>query len=191
VITIPEVIRQTLHPAAAGFNTSSAAAFDLDVAGGERMASTLAEFLAQYTAAEEAYPATAFLPLTCPCGSDHFRLARAGSSTQRTCSRCGAVRTIARFGDSAGWEEAVQYGEGEESFYCTGCGADKASVCLGFAGYPEAPGVDAVKWFYVGVRCCVCGRDECFNDGKVGRGPMAEAVFREVAGEAPREGGTT
>ena len=48
---------------------------------------------------------------------------------------------------------------------------------------PELP--DAVLWFFVGVRCSKCGILDCFNDGKVGRGPMAEATFREIAGEMP------
>ena len=147
------------------------------------MLSSLAEFLAAYTADEEAYPATAFWPVSCLCGSDHFRLTRVRSTTRRTCTRCGTVRYIARFGDDCGWEEALQDGADGEEFYCTGCGGDRASVCLGFAGYPEVPGLDSVKWFFVGVRCCECGLDECFNDGKVGRGLMAEPVFREVAGE--------
>lgn len=147
---------------------------------------SLAEFLAQSTAAAQAYPATAFLPLTCYCGSDHFWLVRAGSITQRTCTRCGKVRFIGRFGDRCGWEEAAAGGGANEWYACARCGADKACVCLGFAGYPEVPGLDAVKWFYVGGRCSVCGHDQCFNDGKVGRGPMAESVFLEIAGEDPR-----
>jgi hypothetical protein len=145
------------------------------------MESSLADFLAKYTA-QEAYPATAFMPVLCVCGSDHFRLSRVRSTTQRTCSRCGAVRYIARFGNDCGWEEALQDGAEGEWFSCVACGGDKASVCLGFAGYPDSPGLDAVKWFYVGVRCCECRRDECFNDGEVGCGPMAESVFREIAG---------
>lgn len=149
------------------------------------MVSSLAEFLATNTAEEEAYPATAFWPITCFCGSDHFRLARTRSVTQRTCTRCGAVRYIARFGDASGWEEAIHDGEEAEWFSCAGCGGDKAIVCLGFAGYPETPELNSVKWFYVGVRCCECGLNECFNDGKVGRGPMTDSVFREIAGEQP------
>jgi hypothetical protein len=145
------------------------------------MTANLAEFLARYTALEEAYPATAFLPVQCYCGSDHFRLARAGSVTQRICTRCAAVRTIGR--SPGGWEDAVQESGPEELYFCTSCGSDRASVCLGFAGYLHQPELDAIQWFYVGVRCCDCGREACFNYGKVGRGPMAEPVYREIAGE--------
>lgn len=146
------------------------------------MASSLAEFLARCTA-EQAYPATAFRSVSCSCGSDHFRLARVGPLTKRTCSRCGTVCSI-----TGACDEENEAGREEKSFFCAECGADKASVGVGFAGNPESMGVDAVLWFYVGVRCCVCGRDECFNDGKLGRGPMGESVFREVTGETPRRG---
>lgn len=149
------------------------------------MAKSLADFLAQYTATEEAYPATHFHAVACACGSDSFTLDRAGSVTRRICVQCQQVRYIDRFGTGTGWEEAVEDQEGEEAYACLGCDADQAHVCLGFAGYPEAPDIDAVKWYYVGVRCTQCGADECFNDGKVGRGPMAGEVFRQVSGERP------
>ena len=74
--------------------------------------------------------------------------------------------------------------EGEDKYFCEECMGETAHLCLGFAGYPEAPNLDAVKWFYLGARCCECGLDECFNDGKVGRGPMSEKVFREIAGQS-------
>ena len=158
------------------------------------MAKSLADVLAKYTAAKQAYPATAFLPLTCTCGCDRFRLARAWSSIQRTCAGCGAVRYIDRWGTSAGWDEAIGEGETPEPFECAECGGTEAYVCLGFAGYEkhpgskrkaEAPPDDAVLWYYVGVRCCGCSLDGVFGDGKVGRGPMAEPLFRQVAGEQP------
>jgi hypothetical protein len=149
------------------------------------MAGSLAEYLAYYTTTEQAYPATAFHPVACACGGDRFTLDRAGTVTRRTCAVCGQVRYIDRFGTGDGWLEAVEDQEGEEAYFCQSCGGDQAQVCLGFAGYPESPGLDAVKWYYVGVRCAACGEAECFNDGKVGRGPMAEAVFRQVSGEEP------
>jgi hypothetical protein len=157
------------------------------------MAESLADFLAHYTAAEEAYPAIRFLPLVCSCGRDRFRLARAWSSIQRTCAGCGAVRYIDRFGTSDGWDEAVGEGEIPEPFECPECASAEAHVCLGFAGYANHPGCkdkvapvpEAVLWYYVGVRCCRCWLDGLFGDGKVGRGPMDEAVFREIAGEPP------
>jgi hypothetical protein len=157
------------------------------------MAESLADFLVEYTAADQAYPATAFHPLICSCGCNRFRLARAWSSIQRTCASCGAVRYIDREGTSDGWDEAVGEGESPEPFQCSECGFTEAQVCLGFAGYEKhpccvgksEPSPDAVLWYYVGVRCCGCLLDGVFGGGKVGRGPMAEVVFREVAGDLP------
>src|SRR5262245_66653861 len=99
------------------------------------MEKSLADFLAEYTASEEAYPATAYLPLTCGCGCDRFRLSRAWSSIQRTCAECGAVRYIDRWGNSDGWDEAVGEGATPEPFACLECGSGECHVCLGFAGY--------------------------------------------------------
>src|SRR5262245_53491822 len=141
------------------------------------------EFLRRFTdPAGGGYQATAFRHVVCPCGGDCFALARAGTITRRTCMKCGDVRYICRFGAGSGWEEAVEDG-GEEPFTCGyECdGEEGAQVCLGFAGYPSNPNLNAVLWFFVGIRCCGCGYYDCFNDGKVGRGPMGEAVFREVA----------
>jgi hypothetical protein len=59
------------------------------------------------------------------------------------------------------------------------CGSKQANVAVGFAGYDEDPKLDAVKWFYVGLRCARCGVLCCFNDGKVGRGP-AKLVSRRA-----------
>jgi hypothetical protein len=143
----------------------------------------LEEYLARYTTVEQAYPATAFLWVVCPCGSDCFSLARAGTITRRTCANCGQIRFIDRFGTGDGWSEAVEDEEGEEAFTCDNCGGVQVRICLGFAGYPEVPNLDAVKWYYVGVRCSGCCEDSCFNDGKVGRGPLAEKVFRQISGE--------
>jgi hypothetical protein len=156
----------------------------------------IAEYLVAYTSTEDGYPATAFRQLVCPCGSNRFRLVRAGSHTQRTCAGCKQVRYIDRFGKGAGWKEAVAE-EGSEPYKCVGCGGNKVNVCLGFADYarhpgykdkPDSPLPDAVLWFFVGVRCAKCGTLGCFNDGKVGRGPIAESTFREIAGEQPQKG---
>lgn len=149
------------------------------------MAESLAEYLTRYTTTEQAYAATAFHSVVCACGGVRFTLDRAGAVTRRTCAACGEVRYIDRFGTGDGWLEAVEDQESEDAYFCEECMGETALVCLGFAGYPEAPGLDAVKWYYVGVRCSECARDECFNDGKVGRGPMAEALFRQVSGEQP------
>ncbi len=143
-------------------------------------ASDLQPYLTEYTATEEAYPATAFFPVSCPCGSERFQLVRAGSITQRTCPSCGQVCYICRDGDPIHWEEVAEQ-EDPEPYTCMGCREDTANVCLGFAGYEESQ-VDAVKWFYVGVRCSGCGILGCFNSGKVGRGPMSAEVFARVAG---------
>ena len=152
-------------------------------------------YLAAYTANGDGYPATVFWPVVCPCGSDRFRLARANSITQRTCVSCKEVRYIDRFGHGRGWQEAVA-DQRKEAYSCVGCRGKAVNVCLGFADYTRHPGFkkgdplpDAVLWFFVGVRCLRCGILGCFNDGKVGRGPMAEATFREIAGERPHTRG--
>jgi hypothetical protein len=138
-------------------------------------------FLAELTLAT--YPATEFRPVRCGCGSDRFRLVRAREVTQRTCAGCGRVGYISRGKVVlAAWREAVEE-EGPEPFRCVGCGGDEANVCVGFAGYPDAPQMPpAVRWFYVGTRCCACGILGEFNNGKVGRYPPEE-VYPEVLGE--------
>ena len=147
------------------------------------MVRSLAEYLTYYTTTEQAYTATAFLPVFCSCGHDRFTLDRAGAATRRKCTQCGQVRFINRFGNDESWLESVEDQMSEEAYFCQACGSNQAHVCIGFGGYPESPGLDAIKWYYVGVRCAACGADECFNDGKVGRGPMTDAVFRQVSGE--------
>jgi hypothetical protein len=151
--------------------------------GSER--SDIEAYLAEYTATEEAYPATAFHPIACRCGSDRFKVVRARSTTQRTCLSCGEVRYICRDGDPIHWSEEVDE-ENPEPYTCADCRGNAVNVCLGFAGYPEKPGLNAVKWFYVGVRCCRCGALGCFNSGKVGRRPMTAEVFSQVAGLSTR-----
>ena len=119
------------------------------------MPRSLAEYLADYTATEQAYPATAFHLVACACGGDRFTLGRAGTVTRRTRAECGQVRYIDRFGTGDGWLEAVEDQEGEEVYFASACEGIQAHVSLGFAGYPESPGLDAVKWYYVGVQCAV------------------------------------
>jgi hypothetical protein len=82
------------------------------------------------------------------------------------------------------WVEAVEE-DGIERYRCIGCGGEEANVGVGFAGYPENPEVDGVKWFYVGVRCVGCGILGCFNEGKVGWGPAVD-VYHKVAGASDR-----
>ena len=53
-------------------------------------------------------------------------------------------------------EEAVEEEE-PEPYYCVNCDCEDANVRVGFAGYSEDKKLDAVKWFYVGVRCARCG----------------------------------
>ncbi len=160
-------------------------------------ASDIGPYLAEYTLCGGGYPANAFWPVVCTCGSAQFRLLRARSITQRTCAGCGQVRYISRSGDGGGWEEAA-WEEKPEPCTCVGCGGDTVNVCLGLADYARHPGCanrpgsplpDAVLWFYVGYRCVKCGILGCFNDGKVGRCPMAESTFREIAGELPHKSG--
>jgi hypothetical protein len=58
--------------------------------------SDIEEFLREYTTFEAAYPATAFHPIICTCGSRQFLLRRASTITERTCSSCGQIRYICR-----------------------------------------------------------------------------------------------
>ncbi len=136
----------------------------------------VAEYLAKYTASEAAYPATAFRAIRCPCGQIKFRVERARGVTRRVCPGCKRSKFICR--SSADWQEAVAEA-GAERYRCQGCRSVQANITVGFAGYPEAPELDAVKWFYVGLRCVQCGELCCYNDGKIGRGP-ARLVYRRA-----------
>jgi hypothetical protein len=138
-------------------------------------AADIAEYLTAYTCAEGAYPVKACRLIQCPCGSLRFRVARAAEVTRRVCPACRRTKFICRLkGD---WEEA-EAEEGVESYTCVSCGSKHANIAVGFAGYDQNPGLDAVKWFYVGLRCAKCGVLGCFNDGKVGRGPAAQVYRR-------------
>jgi hypothetical protein len=161
-------------------------------------ASDIVPYLTKYTATQASYPAVAFRPVVCGCKCDRFWLRRAGSITLRACVECDDNRFIERFGSGSGWEEMVD-DQGDEPYRCQGCKGEEANVCVGFADYARHAGIrkqaetalpDAALWFYVGVRCVKCGRLECFNEGKVGRGPMAEQTFREITGEPPNKGRT-
>jgi hypothetical protein len=145
-------------------------------------ASDIKAYLADYTAEDEAYPATEFYLVVCPCGSDRYRLLRAGSITRRTCENCGQVRYVCRDGDPIHWEEASDI-EVLQPYQCLECKAAAAHLCLGFARNPENPELDSIKWFYLGATCCQCGAHCCFSDGKVNRGPMSRVLFSQVAGE--------
>jgi hypothetical protein len=135
----------------------------------------VADYLAAYTRSAEAYPTDAYRAIKCPCGSRRFRVTRAGSVTRRVCPACGRSKFICR---AAGdWEEAVAERRGER-YQCVECRSTLANVTVGFAGYEENPELDAVKWFYVGLRCARCGVLCCFNDGKVGRGSAAHVYRR-------------
>jgi hypothetical protein len=139
-------------------------------------------YLMEYTLTDTDYPANAFRLIRCSCGSQTFRLLRALSMTQRTCSACGQLCHICQDGEFSGWEEAVQE-ESPEPCQCVECGSAVANVGVAFAGYPEDAELDAAKWFYVGVRCSACGILGCFNDGKVGRGPSRD-IQPIVTGES-------
>ena len=132
-------------------------------------------YLEAYTRSEGAYPATVCRVVRCHCGSDRFRLERADDATRRTCVACGHIHLICR--NAEDWEEA-EAEEGVEPYSCIACNAKEANLTVGFASY-EDPQIDAVKWFYVGVRCAMCGILSCFNDGKVGCGPASE-VYESV-----------
>jgi hypothetical protein len=129
------------------------------------------DFLAAYTRLDGAYPSSMYRSIRCPCGSDRFRLERARSIVRRTCPACRASSFTCR--DSDHWDEAVA-GDVAEPYACVECSSPEANIMIGFALYDEAPEIDAVKWFYVGIRCAGCGVLGCFGDGKVGRGPAAD-----------------
>jgi hypothetical protein len=125
------------------------------------------EFLEAFTESEGGYRCSAFRLVRCPCGSEQFMLQRAAEVTRRTCAACDANKLICR--EAEDWEEA-EAEEGTEGYSCIECGSPYANIGVGFASYDEAPEINVVKWFYVGVRCAVCGVLGCFNDGKVGPG---------------------
>lgn len=133
-------------------------------------ASDIEAYLRAYAESEEAYPVSAYRAVRCGCGMDRFRLEAAGEVVRRECITCGAARFICRQADD--WEEAVE--DGFENCTCVECGGVDMNVGVGFARYSEAPEIDAVKWFYVGVRCASCGVLGCFGGGKVGGGPSSE-----------------
>lgn len=134
------------------------------------------DFLAAFSRSEGGYPTTAYRSVRCRCGSNRFRLERAAKVTRRTCAECGNSKVICHTIED--WEEA-EAEEGAEPLECVACSSDEANISVGFAGYEENPELDAVQWFYVGVRCVECGLLGSFNDGKVGWGPATE-VYQSV-----------
>lgn len=132
-------------------------------------AADIEPYLVAYTQSEGAYPITAYRAVSCSCGSDRFLLERAREVTRRICAACGYSGFICR--ETEDWEEA-EAEESVETYLCVECGSPAAQIGVGFAGY-EPLDLDAVKWFFVGVRCAECGILGCFNDGKIGRGPAA------------------
>jgi hypothetical protein len=147
-------------------------------------AADLPVYVAELTKYQHAYPATEFRAVRCGCGSDEFQLLRSREMTQRTCAGCGEVRFVSRGKVAlAAWQESI-HEEKPEPFRCVGCKGRRANICVGFAGYPEAPHLpkDSVKWFYVGIRCCTCGILRVYNNGKVGR--VGVEVYAEVIGDA-------
>jgi hypothetical protein len=128
-------------------------------------------YLRAYVDSEEAYPISAYHGVRCACGGERFRAQRAGDIVRRECAACGASHVVCRKPED--WEEAVDE-EQPEAYACVKCGAAETNIGVGFAGYPESPDIDAVKWFYVGVRCAACGVLGCFGDGKVGWGPAVD-----------------
>ena len=142
-------------------------------------------YLIALTRDEGGYRMSDFRPVVCTCSSGQFRLVRGGDITQATCAGCGEVRYISRDGHPIHWEEAVEEEE-LEPFSCVGCGSREANAGVGFAGYDQHPEIDGVQWFWLGVRCIGCGILDFFNDGKVGYGPVADAL-RRVTGNLTAE----
>jgi hypothetical protein len=134
-------------------------------------------YLFALTREEGGYVANAYRPIACGCGSDRFQFTRAGTDTEAQCAACGDVRYVSRHGDREDWEEASEDPEDLESFRCVGCGSSEANLGVAFAGYDD-PELDAVRWFWLGLRCVGCGLLGCFNDDKVGYGPAADAHLR-------------
>ena len=138
-------------------------------------AADIETYLAAYTQSEGAYSTTAYRVIICSCGSDRFSLERASEVTRRRCAACGCSGYICRQAED--WEEA-EVEEEVEPYLCVHCGCQEANIGVGFTGY-EPLEFDAVKWFFVGVRCADCGILGCFNDGKVGWGP-ADQVYESI-----------
>ena len=106
-------------------------------------------YLRAYTESEGRYPVSFFRGIRCDRGSDRFRLERAGSIVRRQYAACRSRSFTCRAAED--WEEPAE--EGSEPYSRAECGGEQAYVGIGFAAYEEAPQLDAVKWFYVGVRC--------------------------------------
>ena len=132
-------------------------------------------YLRAYIESEGGYPISFFRGIRCDCGGDRFRVERASEIVRRECTACNARHVTCRVAQD--WDEAVAE-EGAQVYSCVECGSDQSNVGVGFASYDEAPELDAVKWFYVGVRCVNCGILGCFGDGKVGRSSAAEVYRR-------------
>jgi hypothetical protein len=139
-------------------------------------ASDIEPYLRAYVESEGSYPVDAFRSVRCACGSDRFRLERAGDIVCRECATCGSRHFVCCQAED--WDEAVE-DEGSDAYSCVECRGSQVNVGVGFAGYPKMPKKDGVRWFYVGVRCASCGVLGCFGDGKVGWGPAAE-VYRQA-----------
>jgi hypothetical protein len=134
------------------------------------------EFLTEWTTEEDGYVPSVFRRVRCDCGSEEFEFERAGDIVRRTCAKCSSNKFICR--TSEDWEEAEEE-EGSEPFSCVECDGTKANLVIGFALYDDQPEIDGVKWFYVGVRCALCGILGSFCDGKIGWGPKSD-VYKTI-----------
>ncbi|HEY1064619.1 MAG TPA: hypothetical protein VGE52_00855 [Pirellulales bacterium] len=107
-------------------------------------AGDIKSYLQALSESEGGYPLNAFRVIRCECGNERFRLQGVREIVRRECAACLAPRFTCRSLDD--WEEAIEEVE-PEAFSCVVCRSDEANVGVAFAGYPEAPQLDAVKWF--------------------------------------------
>ena len=135
----------------------------------------LEEYLVAYSSDEETpgYEVDAYRPITCECGTDRFRLLRAGEAVQRGCDACDRERLICA--EPEDWEEAAAEQE-PEAITCVECGSRSMIAGVGFALYADERDI---KWLYIGNWCGGCGVLGCVADREVGYGPAGE-VFATI-----------
>ena len=69
-------------------------------------------YLRALTEADDSYLVSSYRSIVCECGTDRFRLERAGDVARRECVSCGASRLTCR--EIEDWDEAIAEAAVEE-----------------------------------------------------------------------------